>query len=226
MHGTSQSLSMTIVAFVLAMIGLLFGLAVFTENRQQLTANQAVAMALTNNEARNDSASDGLFVLDRDQFENDVRHSNVASWRQFNKKYNTNGKSTHINFHYLKQTNENGQNFEFLNKNNKNSKNYIPIKAVKVIVTVEEPMSKSDADKQVQKHPKQLSTITKHGQTYLVKPLDIVTYAVNTQLNRNANNMNPYLTRYDYAKGTPKDSYYYYNNDLTNKDQQNKYATK
>ena len=36
MHGTSQSLSMTIVAFVLAMIGLLFGLAVFTENRQQL----------------------------------------------------------------------------------------------------------------------------------------------------------------------------------------------
>lgn len=163
MHGTSQSIVMTIVVFVMMMIGVLFGLAVFTENNSQLTSNQAMQTALL--DARDDSGRvvRGTYVINTDRFEQDLLNSNIDNWRKIdnklnhaknshkadrvsdpNAKYSSNAR-TSLSFYYLNADSSDAKAFNKLNAENKRP--IRAIKAVKVIVTSNREMTASDAKK-------------------------------------------------------------------------------
>lgn len=162
MHGTSQSLMTTIIAFVMMMIGVLYGLAVFTENHQQLTSNQAVQSALADAQDSSGRVTRGTFVLNTKRFEQDLLDSNIDNWRKIDNRLNhkqgsaradkpalkyKNSSKTTLAFYYLPDDSQEAKEFNTLNAQNK--KPLEAIKAVKVIVTQNVGMSPSEAKKKL-----------------------------------------------------------------------------
>lgn len=225
MHGTQQSLIMTIVAITFAAITILFGLAVYSENHQQLTANNAVRVALM--DARDDSGrvARGPFVLNTKRFENDLNNSNVAHWRSSNDKYNnTKDSQTSLAYYYLQDDSAGAQQFRELTKDTGSNKDLQAIKAVKVVVTQNRKVKASTAYQDLKKDQKLPNPVlgvaringNKPGEditqkvldreitgdtlVYETRPIDVVTYVVNQRVHRNADDMYRYQVPDDYNK--------------------------
>lgn len=236
MHGTSQSLMTTIIAFVMLMIGVLYGLAVFTENHQQFTSNQAVQVALADAQDRSGRVSRGIFVLNTNRFEQDLLNSNIDNWRQIDNKLNhkqgsarankpaltyKHGSKTTLAFYYLPDDSQEAKDFNTLNAQNK--KPLEVIKAVKVIVTQNVGMSPSEAKNKLDNDTygvfgvnnikniditKQIrdgsindsncQSITGSNQVYLTRPIDVITYIVNSVINIRPDDISSYSPTEDY----------------------------
>lgn len=236
MHGTSQSLMTTIIAFVMLMIGVLYGLAVFTENHQQFTSNQAVQVALADAQDRSGRVSRGIFVLNTNRFEQDLLNSNIDNWRQIDNKLNhkqgsarankpaltyKHGSKTTLAFYYLPDDSQEAKDFRTLNAQNK--KPLEVIKAVKVIVTQNVGMSPSEAKNKLDNDTygvfgvnnikniditKQIrdgsindsncQSITGSNQVYLTRPIDVITYIVNSVINIRPDDISSYSPTEDY----------------------------
>lgn len=223
MHGTQQSLIMTIVAITFAVIAIMFGLAVYGENHQQLTANNAVRIALM--DARDDSGrvARGPFVINKTRFEDDLNNSNVAHWRSINNKYNNKDKSqTSLSYYYLEDDSAGAQQFRELTKDEGTNKDLEAIKAVKVIVTQNEKVKASDAKKAIEADKKRPNptlgaaringnkpgediteqvldgSISGDTLVYVTRPIDVVTYVVNQNIHRNPDDMYRYKVPDDY----------------------------
>lgn len=236
MHGTSQSLMTTIIAFVMLMIGVLYGLAVFTENHQQFTSNQAVQVALADAQDRSGRVTRGTFVLNTNRFEQDLLNSNIDNWRQIDNKLNhkqgsarankpaltyKHGSKTNLAFYYLPDDSQEAKDFNTLNAQNK--KPLKAIKAVKVIVTQNVGMSPSEAKNKLDNDTygvfgvnnikniditKQIrdgsindsncQSITGSNQVYLTRPIDVITYIVNSVINIRPDDIYSYSPIEDY----------------------------
>lgn len=236
MHGTSQSLMTTIIAFVMLMIGVLYGLAVFTENHQQFTSNQAVQVALADAQDRSGRVTRGTFVLNTNRFEQDLLNSNIDNWRQIDNKLNhkqgsarankpsltyKHGSKTNLAFYYLPDDSQEAKDFNTLNAQNK--KPLKAIKAVKVIVTQNVGMSPSEAKNKLDNDTygvfgvnnikniditKQIrdgsindsncQSITGSNQVYLTRPIDVITYIVNSVINIRPDDISSYSPTEDY----------------------------
>lgn len=242
MHGTSQSLMTTIIAFVMLMIGVLYGLAVFTENNQQLTSNQAVQSALADAQDSSGRVTRGIFVLNTKRFEQDLLDSNIDNWRKINNKLNhkqgsaradkpaltyKHGSETTLAFYYLSDDSPEAKEFNTLNAQNK--KPLDAIKAVKVIVTQNVGMSPSEAKNKLDDDKYDVfgvneaknSDITKNiditkqirdgsindsncqsktgsNQVYLTRPIDVITYTVNSVINIRPDDIYSYSPTEDY----------------------------
>lgn len=224
MHGTSQSLMTTIIAFVMLMIGVLYGLAVFTENHQQLTSNQAVQTALADAQDRSGRVTRGTFVLNTKRFENDLYNSNIDHWRRIDNKLNNKQSTTTLAFYYLPDDSQGAKEFNILNA--KNTKPLEAIKAVKVIVTQNVGMLPSDAKKKLDDDhygvfgvrmydiknnrdiTKQISdgsindsncqAETGSNQVYLTRPVDVITYVVDSVISIRPDDISSYPPTDDY----------------------------
>lgn len=236
MHGTSQSLMTTIIAFVMLMIGVLYGLAVFTENHQQFTSNQAVQVALADAQDRSGRVTRGTFVLNTNRFEQDLLNSNIDNWRQIDNKLNhkqgsarankpaltyKHGSKTNLAFYYLPDDSQEAKDFNTLNAQNK--KPLKAIKAVKVIVTQNVGMLPSEAKKKLDDDKygvfgvnnikniditKQIrdgsindsncQAKTGSNQVYLTRPVDVITYIVDSVINIRPDDISSYSPTEDY----------------------------
>lgn len=236
MRGTSQSLMTTIVAFVMIMIAVLYGLAVFTENHQQLTSNQAVQSALADAQDSSGRVTRGTFVLNTKRFEQDLLDSNIDNWRKIDNRLNhkqgsaradkpalkyKNSSKTTLAFYYLPDDSQEAKEFNTLNAQNK--KPLEAIKAVKVIVTQNVGMSPSEAKKKLADDKygvfgvnniknmditKQIrdgsindsncQAKTGSNQVYLTRPIDVVTYVVNSVINIRPDDIYSYSPTEDY----------------------------
>lgn len=284
MHGTSQSLMTTVIAFVMLMIGVLYGLAVFTENHQQLTSNQAVQTALADAEDRSGRVTRGTFVLNTTRFQNDLLNSNIDHWRLIDNKLNhtqgsaradkpsltyNHGSKTTLAFYYLPDDSQEAKEFNTLNAQNK--KPLEAIKAVKVIVTQNVGMLPSDAKKKLDddkygvfgvNSTKNLDStknkdITKNiditkqirdgsindsncqaktgsNQVYLTRPVDVITYIVDSVINIRPDDVYSYSPTEDYKNQEYANNHdeaehkrteqYLDTHDVDNHDQTNQYT--
>lgn len=284
MHGTSQSLMTTIIAFVMLMIGVLYGLAVFTENNQQLTSNQAVQSALADAQDSSGRVTRGTFVLNTTRFQNDLLNSNIDNWRLIDNKLNhkqgsaradkpaltyKHGSKTTLAFYYLPDDSQEAEEFNTLNT--QNNKPLEAIKAVKVIVTQNVGMLPSDAKKKLEddkygvfgvNSTKNIdstknSDITKNiditkqirdgsindsncqsktgsNQVYLTRPIDVITYTVNSVINIRPDDVYSYSPTEDYKSQEyankrdeaehKRTEQYLDNHDVHNHDQTNQYT--
>lgn len=248
MHGTSQSLMTTIITFVMLMIGVLYGLAVFTENHQQFTSNQAVQAALADAQDSGGRVTRGTFVLNTKRFEQDLLDSNIDNWRKIDNKLNhtqgsarankpaltyKHGSKTTLAFYYLPDDSQEAKDFNTLNVQNK--KPLEAIKAVKVIVTQNVGMSPSEAKNKLDNDTygvfgvtnikqirdgfgvnnikniditKQIrdgsindsncQSTTGSNQVYLTRPIDVITYIVNSVINIRPDDIYSYSPTEDY----------------------------
>lgn len=272
MHGTSQSLMTTIIAFVMLMIGVLYGLAVFTENHQQLTSNQAVKSALADAQDSSGRVTRGTFVLNTNRFEQDLLNSNIDNWRQIDNKLNhkqgsaradkpaltyKHGSETNLAFYYLPDDSQEAKEFNTLNAQNK--KPLEAIKAVKVIVTQNVGMLPSEAKKKLDDdkygvfgvHNTNKIDITKQirdgsindsncqaktgsNQVYLTRPVDVITYIVDSVINIRPDDIYSYSPTDDYKSQEYANKHdeaehkrteqYLDTHDVNNHDQTNQYT--
>ena len=272
MHGTSQSLMTTIIAVVMLMIGVLYGLAVFTENHQQLTSNQAVQSALADAQDSSGRVTRGTFVLNTKRFEQDLLDSNIDNWRKIDNKLNhqqgsaradntalkyKNGSKTTLAFYYLPDDSQEAKEFNTLNAQNK--KPLEAIKAVKVIVTQNVGMSPSEAKNKLDNDKygvfgvnntkniditKQIrdgsindsncQSQTGSNQVYLTRPIDVITYTVDSLINIRPDDIYSYSPTEDYKnqeyanehdEAEHKRTEQYLNtHDVQNHDQTNQYT--
>lgn len=134
MHTTFQTQITAIIAFVLIMMGIVFGLSVFSESNQQMATNSAVQAAIMDSRDDDARAVRGVFAINQSVLERDLGANGATSsgqyadilshWRK--KKY----KNLQVKVYYLRNTSENAQKFEKINKN----PDSIPVKGIKIMV--------------------------------------------------------------------------------------------
>lgn len=138
MHTTIQVWTTTFIAFILLMMGLTFGLSIFSENHQQAAVNTAVQAALM--DSRNDNSRNvrGVYAINQDKFENSLNkngkyNSMIEHWRK------KNFKNVRVKCFYLLDDSENAKRYTSLNQNPQSKhvageKEGIPVRGIKIMV--------------------------------------------------------------------------------------------
>lgn len=140
MHTTIQTEITGVIAFIMLMMGIMFGLSVFTESHQQMAVNSAVEAAIMDSRDDNARKFRGVYAINQNVFEKDINpdgkyNSYIEKWRK------RNYKDVHIKTFYLVDNSENGKKFTEQNKR----PGSIPIKGIKVMVLGKSP--KGDKEK-------------------------------------------------------------------------------
>ena len=132
MHTGFQVIFDWIITFMIILLTVMFGMAIFAQNNNQQTANSAVQSALM--AARNDDGRmvRGVFVVDRAKFMDYIEHSNVPYWHQNRFKDNDGKNALRFKVQFIPDTSE--EAVKFNHNDDRENKNDLAIKAVKLVV--------------------------------------------------------------------------------------------
>ena len=72
MHTTIQTEITGVISFIMLMMGIMFGLSVFTESHQQMAVNSAVEAAIMDSRDDNARKFRGVYAINQNVFEKDI----------------------------------------------------------------------------------------------------------------------------------------------------------